>query len=105
MDETPLYFDIPRNTTFEMSGVKTVKMVIFKSLKKPPKGKFLPGVLVLGSKGGSMTKSFLMNDYVQKILKRRPGGFFNNKDCLFIMDRATSHLGDEIVDTFSIDTI
>ena len=26
MDETPLYFDIPRNSTIDAKGVKTVKL-------------------------------------------------------------------------------
>ena len=74
MDETGCYFDAPRSTTFDFSGVQSVKarttgyeklhytvvltagvqshagqwkavklppMIIFKNLKKAPKGKFL----------------------------------------------------------------
>ena len=133
MDESPQYFDMPRNATFDITGVKSVKvkttgyeklrfttvlsvglaregdilrpfrlppMVMFKNLKKAPKGKFPPGVVVTGSKGGSMTTKFLVNDYI-KVFKRRPGGFFSSKDTLLIMDRATSHTGEEVISKFT----
>ena len=86
MDETPCYFDIPRNAAFDTKGVSTVKikttghdklrfnaaladgdcrenesfvsfvlppMVIFINLTKIS-GKFSPGMVFMGTKGGSM---------------------------------------------------
>ena len=107
MDESPQYFDMPRNATFDITGVKSVKvkttgyeklrfttvlsvglarerdilrpfrlppMVIFKNLKKAPKGKFPPGVVVAGSKGGSMTTKFLIKMNMLKCLNAAQGG-------------------------------
>ena len=61
----------------EFSAVRLPPMLIFKNLKKAPKGKFPPGMAVLGSKGGTMTQNFMVNTFFPKIWKRQPGGFFN----------------------------
>ena len=61
----------------EFSAVRLPPMLIFKNLKKAPKGKFPPGMAVLGSKGETMTQNFMVNTFSPKISKRRPGGFFN----------------------------
>ena len=33
----------------------------------------------------------MLNDYIPKVLSKRPGGFFNSLSTLLIMDSATSH--------------
>ena len=104
MDETGCYFDAPRSTTFDFSGVQSVKskttgyeklrytviqagqwkaiklppMIIFKNLKKAPKGKFPPGMVVTGTKGGTMTRELMMASYL-KLFKGRPECFFEQK--------------------------
>ena len=48
-------------------------LIIFRNLVKPPKGKFPPGMVVLGTKGGSTTEQITLNDYIPKVLPKRPG--------------------------------
>ena len=48
-------------------------------------------MVVLGTKGGSTTEQIMLNDYIPKVLSKRPGGFFNSLSTLLIMDSATSH--------------
>ena len=71
-------------------------MLIFKNLVKPPKGNFRDDMVVLGSKGGTMTMDFMVNYYIPKILYRRPGGFVQSASTLLILDSATSHTGEAI---------
>ena len=111
MDETGCYFDAPRSTTFDFSGVQSVKakttgyeklrytvvltagvqsqagqwkavklppMIIFKNLKKAPKRKFPPGMIVTGTKDGTMTRELMMASYL-KLFKRRPECFFEQE--------------------------
>ena len=75
----------------EYRGFRLPPVVIFKNLVKPPKGNFPPGMVVLGSKGGSMTQSFMLSDYIPKILMKRPGGYFQSQSTLLILDAATCH--------------
>ena len=108
MDETPCYFDVPRSTTYDFSGVQTVKvattgheklrftavltagvqkqgdeykafklppMIIFKNLKKAPKGTYPPGMVIEGSNGGTMTRDMMLDKY-NGLFKKRPGCFF-----------------------------
>lgn len=76
----------------EFNAVRLPPMLIFKNLKKAPKGKFPTGMAVLGSKGGTMKQTFIVNTFIPKIWKRRPGGFFNTGQSLLLMDSATCHL-------------
>ena len=130
MDETPMYFDIPSSRTIDFKGVSTIKMkttgyivalsagvqkmpdgsyrgfrlpplVIFKNLKKAPKGKFPPGMAVLCSKGGSVTDGFMRNVFALKILGRRPGGYFHSLSTLFLMDAATCHTKPEVLNSLT----
>ena len=66
-------------------------LLIFKNLVKPPKGNFPTGMVVLGSKGGTMTQEFMTSSYIPKILSRRPGGYFKSLSTLLLMDSAKSH--------------
>ena len=76
----------------EFNAVRLPPMLIFKNLKKAPKGKFPPGMAVLGSKGGTMKQTFMVNTFIPKTWKRRPGGFFNTGQSLLLMDSATCYL-------------
>lgn len=116
MDETPLWFDLPQNRTFDFKGVKQVRckttgkeklrytvvlsamadgtklkpMIIFKGLKNVPKCDFPKEVVVTVAMKGSMTAD-LMNTYKQKVWGARPGAFFKPKAVL-VMDSAPAHL-------------
>ena len=76
----------------EFSAVRLPPMLIFKNLKKAPKGKFPPGMSVMRSKGGTMTQNFMVSTFSTKIWKRRPGGFFNTGQSMLLMDSATCDL-------------
>ena len=127
MDEIPCYFDMPSSTTFDLKGVKTVKvrttdneklrftavliagvrkisvhyegislppLVIFKNLTKTPRGNFPKGMVIEGTKGGTMKRSIMRDLYGPELWKNRPGCFFQQPKSLLIMDSAKSHLGD-----------
>ena len=51
-------------------------MLIFRNLIKAPKGKFPPGMCVLGSKGGTMKREFMKDQFIRNIFKKRSGSFF-----------------------------
>ena len=80
-----------QRTTNGFKAVRFPPLLIFKNLKKAPKGHFVPGVCVFGSKGGTMTQKMMLESYLPKILKRRPGGYFNSAPALTIMDSAICH--------------
>ena len=77
-------------------GFRLPLMLIFKNLLNPPKGNFPPGMLALGSKGGSMTHEFMKTSFVPKILSRRTGGYFHSLSTLLLLDSASSHIGPEV---------
>ena len=70
-------------------------LLIFKNLKNAPKGKFPPGMAVLGSKCGSITAGFFEHTFSPKVLARRPGGYFQAGNTLLVMDAATCHTRSE----------
>ena len=94
---TPGIRKLPNN---EWKVITLPPMLIYKNLVKPPKGKFPTGMCVLGSKGGSMTGKMMKESYVPMIYKGRPGGYFNAGNALFLMDSATCHKGEDIIDAF-----
>lgn len=124
MDETPLWFDVPRQKTYDFKGVKSVlckttgkeklrytvvlsamadgtklkPMIIFKGLKNVPKADFPKDVVVTVSMKGSMN-SDLMNTYKQKVWGIRPNSFFKPKSIL-IMDSAKPHLKTTVKSSF-----
>ena len=53
-------------------GVRLSPVVIFKNLKKPPKGEFPLGMVILDTKGGSIISELMKSSIVPKILMRRP---------------------------------
>ena len=115
MDEVPLTFDIPMTRTVEKSGTKMVPikttgnekasftvvlgctaagnrlppMVIFKR-KTLPKEKFPPGVIVRANPKGWMDES-VMNDWLDSVHVKRPGGFFHIEKSLLTLDSMTAH--------------
>ena len=47
-----------------------------------------------------MTKVLMVEEFLEKVLNRRPGAFFGNPKTLLIMDTAPGHLGDEVKEPF-----
>ena len=120
MDETPMWFDLPSNTSIDFKGVKTIRsrttgkeklrytvvltvlstghklppMIIFRGLKKPPRGNF-GDVVVSASKGGSMTNEFMKSEYLQKVWKARPGSIFK-PSCVLTLDTARCHTHEDV---------
>ena len=39
-------------------------MIVFKNLKKAPKGTYPSGMLIRGSKGGTMTRDMMLDKYI-----------------------------------------
>ena len=74
----------------QWKAVKLPPMIIFKNLKKAPKGKFPPGMVVTCTKDGTMTRELMMASYL-KLFKGRLECFFEQKESLLIMDTAASH--------------
>ena len=114
MDETPMYFDMPGNTTVDMVGSKTVSvkttghekqhftavlacqadgtklqpMVIFKR-KTMPKERMPPGVLVNVHPKGWMDEQ-LTRLWLDEVWMKRPGALLKPKS-LLVWDMFRSH--------------
>lgn len=121
MDETPIYFDMPSNRTYDARGVKTVAaktagyeklrftvvltiaadgkklmpMIIFKGLVNVPKVNFPKGVHVTVAKGGSMNED-LMLEYVKSIIRTRVRSSLLQKKAILIMDSHRAHLMESV---------
>ena len=74
--------------------ISMIYMIIFKNLSKAPKGNFPQGMIVEGTKGGTMKRTLMKDSYAKELWKRRPGSFFGQVRSLLIKDSAKSHLGD-----------
>lgn len=118
-DETPLYFEMPRNTTVNKVGERSVlvkttgaeKMrctvmlaitadgrklppyVIFKR-KTLPKGPLPKGIHVRVQDKGWMD-SKLMHDWLEVVWKCRPGGLLR-KRCLLVLDSFRGHIEESV---------
>ena len=116
MDESPFWFDLPSAETYDFKGLKTIKsrttgheklrftvvltalangvklkpFIIFKGLKKVPKGDFPPGCAVAVAKGGSMTSEIFKKEWCEKVWRGRPGSLFRTPAAL-VLDRHRSH--------------
>ena len=64
-------------------------MIIFRNLQKAPRDTFPAGMAVTGTKGGTMTKVLMVEEFPEKVLDRRPGAFFGNPKTLRIQPRVT----------------
>lgn len=115
MDETPVYFDMPRSRTFDTRGVKTVKckttghekmrftvvltitadgrklppMIIWKGLKKVPKATYPKDMVIVCAAGRSMTGD-LMERYRERVWAKCGRGIFKPKSFL-LMDTHRAH--------------
>ena len=119
MDETPMYFDMPGNTTVDFSGNKTISikttghekqhftvvlacladgtklkpMVIFKR-KTMPKDKFPSGVLVKVQEKGWMNES-LTHTWLDEIWFKRSGSLVKPTS-LLVWDQFRAHLCESV---------
>ena len=116
MDEVPMYFDMPSSKTIDFTGVKTVMskttgceklrfsvaltilssgrklppLIIFKNLKKVPKGKYPKDVVVTVAKGGSMTNQIMTQSFIPEVWNKRTGRLFRKRS-LLVMDTVKGH--------------
>ena len=119
MDETPMYFDMPGNTTVNKVGSKTVSvkttgyerqyftvvlafqadgkkihpMVIFKR-KNMPKETFPPGVVVKVYPKGWIDET-LIKVWLDEVFMRRPGGLLKPRS-LLVWDMFRAHCCDSV---------
>lgn len=118
-DETPVFFDMPSNTTVNIKGAKTISLrttgaekqrvtvmlcVLADGTKLPPfvilKRKLLPkenlpaGLFVRTQEKGWMTAN-LMIDWIRSVWNRRPGALSQQRS-LLILDAFKGHLHDSV---------
>ena len=77
-------------------------LVIFKNLTKAPSGKFPPGMVILGTKGGSMKRDIMVKEFISKIWARCPGGYFKTGKSVILLDSHQSHFGKEVDQAFEL---
>jgi hypothetical protein len=122
MDETPIWFDMPRNTTLAKTGTKNVDsnhsgyskqkisvvlsvtasdqvlktLVICMGIKKAPKKIHeRESILVEGTLSGTMDAE-LMVEYAKKCIIP----YTQNRPALLLLDRLRAHMTSEVVDFF-----
>lgn len=127
----PLWMDSPRNRSFEVKGSNSVSiattgheklrftvvlsgdsdgrkykpMIIFKNLKKAPKGKFPRTVYVTASPGGSMTTD-LMRDWKREVFAKRDSIFDKitqkktGSKTILVMDACPAHRDKALIGEF-----
>ncbi|CAG8715894.1 8553_t:CDS:2 [Dentiscutata erythropus] len=120
-DETPVWFDMPRNSTLDFRGVREVRirttgndklrftvvlgftasghklppMVIFK-LKKVPKRVYPRDIIVAATTSGSINGDLMLSTYISKVIRARLDGFFKTKGVIFV-DCHGSHIHDDVI--------
>lgn len=119
-DETPVYFDMVRNTTVERVGAKEVKLrctgyekqritvmlgitadghklppfLILKRKTIPKNEKFPNDVIIRANQNGWMTAD-LMTEWIRIVWHRRPGGLRRPRNML-VLDAFKGHLTDSV---------
>jgi len=119
MDETPMTFDLPSNTTVDEMGTKTVSIrttghektnftvvltcmadgtklspiVIFK-LKNIPRGNFPPGVIVRANPTGWMNENEMLY-WIENVWIKRARRF-SNPQSLLVLDSFSAHITDSV---------
>ena len=73
-------------------------MIIFKSLVKPPSGKFPPRVMVQDTKGGTMTGELMAKTFANDLCCKRRGAYFQQPKSLLIMNSVRAHTSKEATD-------
>ena len=96
---------VVRKDDGDFQGFRLPPMLIFRNLKHAPKGVFPPEFVVCGTKSGSMTADLMVNQYIPKILARRPGCFFKRISILLIMDSETCHKTDDVIELLNKENV
>ena len=123
MDETPMTFDLPSNTTVDEIGIRTVSirttghektnftvvltcmadgtklppLIIFK-LKKIPKGNFPPEVIVHANPTGWMNENEMLY-WIENVWVKRAR--LSNPQSLLVLDSFSAHIVDSVKRRFS----
>lgn len=118
-DQTPVWFDMPENTTVNVRGERSVQVkttgsekqrctvmlaitadgrklppyVVFKR-KTMPKDKFPTGIIVRVQEKGWMTDDLVV-DWINTVWARRPGGLLRQKSML-VLDSFRGHLTEKV---------
>lgn len=126
-DETPMWFDMPRNSTIDFYGVREVPIkttgndklrftivlgytasgeklpatVIFK-LAKVPKCKFPKDIIVTTATHANMHGDLMLATYIPQAIRARPGRFFKNKGIIFV-DCHGSHIREDVMKALSLE--
>ena len=126
MDEVPMYFDMPSSRTIDFTGIKTVRarttgyeklrfsvaltilssgkklrpLIIFKNLKKVPKGNFPKDVVITVAKGGSMTNGIMTQTFIPEVWNQRPANLFRKRS-LLVLDSHKSHFESKVKTSLS----
>ncbi|CAG8798901.1 24757_t:CDS:2 [Dentiscutata erythropus] len=79
-DETPMWFDMPRNTTIDFEGVRQV------STRRC--GDSAPCANMIGD--------LMISTYIPQVIRARLNGFFKSKGIIFV-DRHRSHVHNDVV--------
>ncbi|CAG8663244.1 10030_t:CDS:2 [Dentiscutata erythropus] len=126
-DKTPMWFDMPRNSTYDFkgihevpikttgsdklqftvvlgymaSGVKLPPIVIFK-LKKKPKDQFLRDIIVAAASHANMKADLMISMYISQAIRARPNSFFKCKGIIFV-DGHRSHIHEDVKRAFMVE--
>jgi DDE superfamily endonuclease/Tc5 transposase DNA-binding domain len=123
MDETPVSFDLPTNTTVDEWGARSVSirttghektnftvvlscmadgtklppLIIFK-LKNIPRGNFSPEVIIRANKTGWMNESEMLF-WIENVWTKRER--FSNPNSLLVLDSFSAHIVDSVKRRFN----
>ena len=118
MDETPVSFDLPSNTTIDELGARSVSIhttghektnftvvltcmadgtklppiIIFK-LKNIPRGNFPPEVIIRANQTGWMKENEMLN-WIENVWAKRER--FSNPQSLLVLDSFSAHIVDSV---------
>lgn len=118
-DETPVYFDMPRNYTVNVKGAKEVKLrstgyekhritvmlcvtadgkklpaYIILTRKTIPKKEIFPSDVIVRAQGNGWMTSELMQDWIQFVWNKRPGAQHSHRNML-VYDAFSGHLTED----------
>jgi hypothetical protein len=118
MDETPMSFDLPNNTTIDERGARSISIrttghektnftvvltcmadgtklppiIIFK-LKKVPKGSFPPGVIIRANQTGWMNENEMLF-WIENVWVKRAR--LSNPQSLLVLDSFSAHIVESV---------
>ncbi|CAG8539661.1 4234_t:CDS:2 [Dentiscutata erythropus] len=99
-DETPMWFDMPWNSTIDFQGVCEVPIKTTGSDK-------LRFIVVLGywtAPHANMKGDLMISTYIPQAIRSRPNGFFKSKSIIFV-DGHRSHVRDDVKKAFKAERL